>query len=168
MKTFNAKANIFAMLGSKLNTFLMKRKMFAIISKQCEIFYAIIRTIVVNVVNYLVMCKQSAKMVFHDKSMFHYLPPTIYVWMVRVIDKDISKATLCTASFPQATFRTFILGTFRNTHTSIRAIFSFNPFLMGHINLFGEFIAAYMTHFCFHKEIIAGIQYESKREIKYL
>lgn len=143
----------------------MQSQMFTICIENAKIIYAIIRMIIINVMNYFFTFKQSAKMFFHNESMLHYLPSAICVWMVRVIDKDISKAALCSTSLPHAAFRPFVLSTLCNTHTTIRTIFSFIPFLTRYINLFGKFIATNSTIFSFHKGIIAEVQCESKRKI---
>ncbi|KKM94527.1 hypothetical protein LCGC14_1197380 [marine sediment metagenome] len=144
----------------------MQSQMFTICIEKAKIFYAIIRTITINVMNYFFTFKQATKMFFYDESMLHHLASAISIWTVRVIDKNISKASLCTTSLPHAAFRPFVLGTLCNALAFIRAKSTFHPTLGRHT--FCICLATNSTIFSFHKDIIVEVQYESKRKIKYL
>ncbi len=69
--------------------------MFGYVFKELEIFNSVILEIPINVMNYLFRDQISAKILFHDESMFHDISPSIFVWMVGRWNHNIRDMSSC-------------------------------------------------------------------------
>ncbi len=64
------------------SVFIMQcRMLFESTRNQLKVFNSIVKLNSIDVMNYLLRCKQSSNMFFHNKSMFRYIIMSIPVWM---------------------------------------------------------------------------------------
>jgi|GEM_PF-4331325 len=116
--------------------------------EQTKVFYSVIYSLAIDVMNCLVASKVSAQMFFHNKPVFQYAFSGTGERVVRAKNLNVPESRNMPTTFPLAAFLTSVFGTLGNSQARIRAESAFSPSFSGHT--FGVFGPANCTNLSFH------------------